>query len=112
MEVVASTLNQDAKNVKIKIVPSSHDILCLSCPNLLDGYCSNAQKIDKINDNHLQLLELSYGNVYSWHSILQIVKAKYKPHLIEELCIDCSWLNTCLCKRKLTEFLNTDEPAL
>lgn len=98
MASLISFLNENA-DVNVKIINWDDDI-CSFCPNLnSDGFCKDFetnQRIKKRDDLSLDFLDLKYGEIYSYLSILSKMFDVLDFDKVDTICNDCEWQNVCL----------------
>ena len=76
------------------------DIVCLSCPNNIDGVCCEHSKINAIDRRCLDALGLEFGESIAWSELKYLSASKVdSTEKLFEICRDCCWSD--ICKGKL-----------
>ena len=92
MAQVKETLAQDPA-VRLSV---GGDEICTCCPNLREGVCTAAEKVQRYDRAVLAACGLEDGAVLPWHRFAQLVDG----HILaagrrREICGDCQWDTLC-----------------
>jgi uncharacterized protein len=99
-------MNQPKLLVKVITRP---DTFCHSCPNLsgdlgcrLHGVGTELKMVEQ-DQEVMRKLGIQNETVLTWESILQKIKEKMKPSMLDEICGKCPWLPLGYCKEGLRD---------
>ncbi len=79
-----------------RVVDGADDV-CHACPHLKEGMCSykeGEEKIRRLDDLALRLLELQVGEVFEWGSLEDRLGTVF-PAWAQAACGKCDWREVC-----------------
>lgn len=92
MQHMKELLNGDAV---VKIVAAADDI-CLYCPNNLDGICEEDIKVEKYDNQVLELCNLERDTEIKWKEFENLVWNRIlTPGMRKNICGNCEWNGLC-----------------
>lgn len=87
-------LEKCSSNRNVMIVGGC-DELCQYCPNNHNETCSDEDEVREYDDNYLNILKLSTGQVLSWIEIKQNIANKLFISDFSKICGKCHWYSIC-----------------
>ena len=92
MQKVHNYLKTDAI---VHLTPDT-DIICLKCPNNIDGTCEKPELVAHYDSEVLRRCGLSVGEELEFTEFFKLVQENILvPGLREEICGDCQWNEIC-----------------
>ncbi|MFN7097244.1 MAG: DUF1284 domain-containing protein [Gammaproteobacteria bacterium] len=93
----------------ITIEVTTHtDSICAPCPSKQGLLCKTQEKINLLDKEHMQVLQLQPDEQLTWGEAKQRIKKQMDLSTFHRICEPCSWKQYGLCEKVLTEFLSTD----
>ena len=75
------------------------DEVCKSCPNKVEGVCTDGEKITELDGGVLDTCKLNCGGRDTWENLSRKARELiFKSDKFEKICGACQWYN--LCKNK------------
>jgi hypothetical protein len=106
MEEVVDFIRDDQQDGYIQ-VDNQWDVLCKSCPNLMDEICQSSEEAEKkirtMDEKVLNLLGLKTGGVYLKSELVQRTGENVTAEDLEKICNECSWLRYGTCKEGIAK---------
>ena len=97
MEKIKNSLRENTP-VELSI---EKDVICSACPNLENGICATADKVEKYDGMVLEACGFSEGTQISWKEFSQAVEKNIiRAGRREQICGDCSWTEICTRKER------------
>ena len=82
-------------NKGIEITEGIDDI-CQFCPNRMDDKCSSEEKVTKIDNNVIKLLDIEIKK-YQYIDIEKIIMSLLTNEVFNTICNDCEWKKSDVC---------------
>lgn len=77
------------------------DSICDPCPLKKEHLCSTQEKIQSLDDNHAQILNLKPGQIISWGDAKKRIVEKMTLNEFNQACAQCSWKTLGICEQAL-----------
>lgn len=85
----------DDMEIKI-IIQKGCDELCKRCPNRKHGFCTEYEKVRRLDEKVMAACGCSYGDEVVWMDIICSVRKKiFDAGLFEHICCECEWYSIC-----------------
>ncbi len=80
-------------------VSNSLDNICKQCPNNINGeQCDTESKVQKLDQLHMQALDLQIGDIVTWRQAKSLIKTKISLEVFDSICEKCEWKKLNICK--------------
>ena len=88
-------LGQLRGGAQVRMVAGA-DSLCAACPNLAQGVCSSAEKVERYDAAVLALCGIEPGRELNYAELSALVdRSILAPRLLDDVCGDCEWHSLC-----------------
>lgn len=84
-------------------VVESVDSICTPCPSNRAGRCTDASKIEKLDQAHLEILDLTLGSVLTWGEAKTRIRDRMSVSDFNRACKSCSWKELGVCENALRD---------
>lgn len=75
------------------------DCICTVCPKRENGVCRDDDKVRKIDNRVISVLQIESGDPIQWSTLYEnAYQAVIRRGKLSEICRDCQWLNICITK--------------
>ncbi len=108
-EKIAAALRHN-EELPLRVVPT-HDSICGACPHQKKGGCEKEDKIQRLDQQHSQILGLKMGETLSWRKAKERLKKHMTLDAFHHACAGCSWKSLGVCESALKELHNRDKKA-
>jgi hypothetical protein len=88
----------------IKITQGT-DSICAPCPHKRELKCASQEKIEFLDKQHQEVLELKPNETLTWKEAKEKIKNKLTLEKFHQICDTCSWKSYGICEQVLTKFL-------
>ena len=97
-EVVNKLRNEDGTKIMLTF---STDRLCQCCPNKKgENICVTQEKVKNFDDKTVTYFALEEKE-YVYKDIVNEIKSKITPQMLEDICTGCCWYNISACKKNI-----------
>lgn len=103
---IMRALQQDDE-LSIQVVVRE-DSICAACPHQSLGNCIVEEKIQTLDANHGQILNLQPGDILSWREAKQRLKHYMTLEAFHKACAVCEWKSWGVCEKALKKLHATD----
>ena len=95
-------INNDIVNngAKFQIIQQL-DSICMACPNQNGDICNKQEKVTRLDNNHMQALDLQNGDILDWDESVTKIKDKISKDVFSKICHECEWYGLDICYNKL-----------
>ncbi len=72
------------------------DIICENCPNNIDGFCLECEKVRKFDEKCLKEYGLNEGEKIRWLDLKKLAQTRIiNENKLKSVCKNCSWIHIC-----------------
>ena len=97
-EVVNKLRNEYGTKIMLTF---STDSLCQCCPiNKGENICATQEKVKNFDDKTVTYFALEEKE-YVYKEIVNEIKSKITPQMLEDICTGCCWYNISACKKNI-----------
>ena len=97
-EVVNKLRNEDGTKIMLTF---STDSLCQCRPNKKgENICATQEKVKNFDDKTVTYFALEEKE-YVYKDIVNEIKSKITPQMLEDICTGCCWYNISACKKNI-----------
>ncbi len=98
VENMKSVIISLSQNPNVTLI-TDEDVICVACPNNINGLCNCIDKVDRYDKMVLSLCSLPKDTVLPWETYKALVKEKIiNAGMLGTVCGDCQWAYICLKK--------------
>lgn len=98
---VAKHLREEDGDDTVIEVTYGLDNICGPCPHNMGTKCDNQAKIDELDKNHREVLNLKEGEKLTWGEAKQRIKQHMTIEKHHQVCAKCEWLKYGICEKHL-----------
>lgn len=95
---------QKSEDISFQVVQGA-DRICAPCPNRRSRGCTQEEKIQQLDRNHSEALELKEGEVLSWKDAKKRIASRLTLQRFHQICSGCEWKKLGYCETALKKLL-------
>ena len=94
---ICEQLNADQGDcVQIQVVNQT-DSICCACPDKHGELCRTQSRVEALDNQHAQVLNLKAGMALSWGEAKRQIAEKIDEKVFDSICQGCSWKDLGIC---------------
>ena len=91
-------INEDIiNNKKQLIIVNKLDSICDKCPNQNGIKCDTQEKIDNLDNKHMQALQIQQDDILNWDQAVEKIKINITKDVFKNICSECEWYESNIC---------------
>lgn len=103
-QIVDLLKGEGGDTVEIQVVNQTDDI-CAPCPEKRGKNCTSQLKIDRLDQAHAQVLNLSPGYKLTWGEAKKRIKESITVEVHHKICEPCPWRELGVCEKALKKLI-------